>query len=252
MCFLIRSCGSASSAALAESHWWGEHEVRRGRGGGGWKVTRSHCIFMDESPFLSSSYSSSFGCLGDYQRWRHKSWNAVRPSAVKIISPILSIHSSFSLWPSFIPTSCEWVTAAREYKGTGSVEEAERRQQSKTGPWRLDVRGMLLSKLYHSVTQQDQSPQTAPKLLLFFFFCAPSVSWCSLFILTLCLTYCDHTSHLVRYWTGRSNLRRLPCPSVLEFVTFLQQHWFLKHCLLFCRIIFFYFAFFFLHWHTYA
>lgn len=170
MCFLIRSCGSASSAALAESHWWGEHEVRRGRGGGGWKVTRSHCIFMDESPFLSSSYSSSFGCLGDYQRWRRKSWNAVRPSAVKIISPILSIHSSFSLWPSFIPTSCEWVTAAREYKGTGSVEEAERRQQSKTGPWRLDVRGMLLSKLYHSVTQQDQSPQTAPKLLLFFSF----------------------------------------------------------------------------------
>lgn len=148
---------------------WGEHEVRRGRGGGRWKVTRSHCIFMDESPFLSSSYSSSFGCLGDYQRWRRKSWNAVRPSAVKIIPPILSIHSSFSLWPSFIPTSCEWVTAAREYKGTGSVEEAERRQQSKTGPWRLDVRGMLLSKLYHSVTQQDQSPRTAPKLLLFFF-----------------------------------------------------------------------------------
>lgn len=28
---------------------------------------------------------------------------------------------------------------------------------------------MLLSKLYHSVTQQDQSPQTAPKLLLFSF-----------------------------------------------------------------------------------
>lgn len=175
---------------------------------------------MDESPFLSCSYSSSFGCLGDYQRWRRKSWNAIRTSAVKITSPILSIHSSFSLWPSFIPTSCEWVTAAREYKGTGSVEEAEWRQQSKTGPWRLDVRGMLLSKLYHSVIQQDQSPQTAPKLLLFFFFCAPSVSWCLLFILTLCLRYCDHTSHLVRYWTGSSNLRCPPCPSVLEFVAF--------------------------------
>lgn len=199
---------------------------------------------MDESPFLSASYSSSFGCLGDYQRWRRKSWNAVRPSAVKIISPILSIHSSFSLWPSFIPTSCEWVTAAREYKGTGSVEEAERRQQSKTGPWRLDVRGMLLSKLYHSVTQQDQSPRTAPKLLLFFFFCAPSVSWCSLFILTLCLTYWDHTSHLVRYWTGSSNLRRLPCQRfrICSFFTatliFEALFTFLQNHLLFCIFLF--------------
>lgn len=49
-----------------------------------------------------------------------------------------------------------------------SVEEAEWRQQSSAGPWRLDTRGMLLSKLYHSVTQQDQSPLTAAPLPLFF------------------------------------------------------------------------------------
>lgn len=84
----------------------------------------------------------------------------------------------------------------------GSAEAAERRQQSRAGPWRLDVRGMLLSKLYHSVTQQDQSPQTAVQL---FFCCTPAVSWCSLFILTLQLRYCDHTSRLVRYWTGNTH-----------------------------------------------
>lgn len=45
------------------------------------------------------------------------------------------------------------------------VEEAEWRQQSSFGPWRLDGRGMMLSKLYGSVTQQDQSvlrPSSSP------------------------------------------------------------------------------------------
>ena len=89
-------------------------------------------------------------------------------------SPALCCHTSQYFLPSFSPTSSEWVSASHEcrYSGWGggvaellqSVEEAEWRQQN-NGPWRLDVRGMLLSKLYHSVTQQDQSPQTAAQLL---------------------------------------------------------------------------------------
>lgn len=79
----------------------------------------------------------------------------IHPSLLPFFSFTL-IHS-YKLWMS---QCSSWIQRVCR-----SVEEAEWRQQSSAGPWRLDMRGMLLSKLYHSVTQQDQSPQTAARLL---------------------------------------------------------------------------------------
>lgn len=140
------------------------------------------------------------------------------------VPPARCCHSPLPSSPSFIPTSSEWVSAAHECRGSGgaellhSVEEAEWRQQSSAGPWRLDVRGMLLSKLYHSVTQQDQSPpdcSPAPPLS------SPSVSLCSI---TLAQTlFCFFVPHLLFFHL---------CFLSLPLLSFIRFHFFLYPAIL--------------------
>lgn len=81
---------------------------------------------------------------------------------------------------------------------------------------------MLLSKLYHSVTQQDQSPRTAPKLLLFF-------SFALLLFLDVRSLYSLSVSHIetIHHIWSDTELAAVILgaylASALEFVAFLQQ-----------------------------
>lgn len=89
------------------------------------------------------------------------------------------------------------------------VEEAEWRQQNNAGPWRLDVRGMLLSKLYHSVTQQDQSPQTAAQLLSLCFVMFHHSRWHSQ-MLFFSSAFSPHNSNFIHF-------HFFPFPTILSF-----------------------------------
>lgn len=75
-----------------------------------------------------------------------------------------------------------WAQSRHNRAVLRSVEEAERRQQCIPSPWRLDIRGMLLSKRNDSVTQQDQSVDTDCSLdrLLSLCYCVFPVNPCLL------------------------------------------------------------------------
>lgn len=82
---------------------------------------------------------------------------------------------------------------------------------------------MLLSKLYHSVTQQDQSPRTAPKLLLFFFSFALLLFLDVRSLFSLSVSHIETIHHIWSDTELAAVILGAYLASALEFVAFLQQ-----------------------------
>lgn len=129
-------------------------------------------LINQKRPHSSYMYVDSFKCVCVLSRCFSKS---------SIRRAFVSLHSRnpFKLQ---IGPRLSWAQSRHNRAVLRSVEEAERRQQCIPSPWRLDIRGMLLSKRNDSVTQQDQSVDTDCSLdhLLSLCYCVFPVNPCLL------------------------------------------------------------------------
>lgn len=118
--------------------------------------------------------------------------------------------SSLSVSPSFIPTSSEWVSAAHECRESGgaelsqSVEEAEWRQQSSAGPWRLDVRegccwASFITQLHSRISHHRLQPDSSPLLPLRSFMFHHSRSPSQMLLCFLLHLLSPHTAVLLKF-----------------------------------------------------